>query len=540
MAAQTQPAGESLCSVAGKVVNEATGEPLKDATLTLRLAQGAVPAIFTTATDDAGRFAFAGIEPGQYAFRAERMGFLATDYGARRPLATGTPLVLSLAQNITGVEFRLKPQGVIAGRVLDADGDPVRNASVALKRARYVNGKRQLNSIDAREMANVRGNFEVTNDQGQYRFFGLAPGRYYVSAGPGISGLSGIEGPSRDSSAKPQRATYVVTFHPSTVDARRAEPVEVSAGKVVSGADVTLATAPTARISGYVVNFADSAGGGPSIVQIYRADGLFVGEARLGARGEFDIDGKGAQGKAWFVARLPGNSGWSPSRQPLLLTGGPMEGVSVTLSAGIPLGGKVRLEDGGAVRVNLAAVRISLALPDLELARPMPEAAVSNDGSFTMTKTGPDRYLPSVSGLPSGVYVKSMRMGEEDVLENGLNLTQGTENPLEIVLSDKTGSVAGSVRDDQDTPAAAVTVALVPQSAKRRERAEWYRTATTDPQGRFTMTGAPPGEYRLFAWEDVEDGAWMDAEFFKPIESKGKPVTVREGGSETVELKLIQ
>jgi hypothetical protein len=54
------------------------------------------------------------------------------------------------------------------------------------------------------------------------------------------------------------------------------------------------------------------------------------------------------------------------------------------------------------------------------------------------------------------------------------------------------------------------------------------------------MTGLPPAEYKLFAWEDVEDGAWIDPEFLKPFEGKGKRVTVREGGSETVELKLIQ
>ena len=53
------------------------------------------------------------------------------------------------------------------------------------------------------------------------------------------------------------------------------------------------------------------------------------------------------------------------------------------------------------------------------------------------------------------------------------------------------------------------------------------------------MTSVPLGEYRLFAWEDVEDTAWMDPEFLKAFDDKGRPVTVREGGSESVELKVI-
>jgi hypothetical protein len=190
--------------------------------------------------------------------------------------------------------------------------------------------------------------------------------------------------------------------------------------------------------------------------------------------------------------------------------------------------------------VDLASVRITLALPDLVLGAPMPEAAVSGDGSFTLGNIGPDRYLLSVAGLPSGVYVKSIRMGNEDVLEDGLTLSKEASGPVEILLSGRTGVVQGSVRDEKDAPSAGVAVALVPQSAKRRERPDWYSSTTTDQQGKFTMTGLPPAEYKLFAWEDVEDGAWIDPEFLKPFEGKGKRVTVREGGSETVELKLIQ
>ena len=33
----------------------------------------------------------------------------------------------------------------------------------------------------------------------------------------------------------------------------------------------------------------------------------------------------------------------------------------------------------------------------------------------------------------------------------------------------------------------------------------------------------------MYAWENVEYGAWMDAEFLKPVESSGEKASVGEG-----------
>ena len=65
----------------------------------------------------------------------------------------------------------------------------------------------------------------------------------------------------------------------------------------------------------------------------------------------------------------------------------------------------------------------------------------------------------------------------------------------------------------------------------------YYKTVTTDQRGRFTIID--PGEYKVFAWEDVEPGAYMDPEFVHPVESQGEPVTIRESSHENLQLKLI-
>jgi hypothetical protein len=53
------------------------------------------------------------------------------------------------------------------------------------------------------------------------------------------------------------------------------------------------------------------------------------------------------------------------------------------------------------------------------------------------------------------------------------------------------------------------------------------------------MKGIAPGEYKVFAWENVEFDAYKDPDFLRRYEDAGKPVTVAEGGKLAVQLQLI-
>jgi hypothetical protein len=100
--------------------------------------------------------------------------------------------------------------------------------------------------------------------------------------------------------------------------------------------------------------------------------------------------------------------------------------------------------------------------------------------------------------------------------------------------------VAGSVQNPTtQQPAGEATVVLVPQEKERIEQEDYYRQANLGQDGRFTFKNLPPGQYRVFAWEDVESGAWMDPDFIKPVADRGASVTVEEGGQQTVDVKLI-
>ena len=109
-----------------------------------------------------------------------------------------------------------------------------------------------------------------------------------------------------------------------------------------------------------------------------------------------------------------------------------------------------------------------------------------------------------------------------------------------MLVSPKAATVSGvaKIRDTGKT-AAGATVVLVPNEKERAQIAEFYQHATTNQFGRFEFKSVVPGDYKVYAWEDVESTAWLDPEFMKPLEGIGEPVTVGESDKASVQVNLI-
>src|SRR5580704_16045493 len=104
--------GQQTANVSGTVTNSATGAPVARAHVTLRGEK-----TFGALTNGEGKFSITGIPPGGYAHAVERVGF-ARQWRIRTP-----GVVLHAGDN--SLDLKLTPVGSIAGRVLDADGEPV-------------------------------------------------------------------------------------------------------------------------------------------------------------------------------------------------------------------------------------------------------------------------------------------------------------------------------------------------------------------------------------------------------------------------------
>lgn len=165
---------------------------------------------------------------------------------------------------------------------------------------------------------------------------------------------------------------------------------------------------------------------------------------------------------------------------------------------------------------------------------------VAEDGTFKLTNLIPDRYGVVVNGLPDGYYIKSIRVGETEITYSGFELRDGPPARIDVLVSPKAATVSGVAKiRDTDKTAAGATVVLVPSEKERAQIAEYYYHATTNQFGRFEFKSVSPGEYTVYAWEDVESTAWMDPEFMKPLEGMGESVTLGESDRANVQVNLI-
>jgi hypothetical protein len=487
-----------LASIEGKVLSAHTGEAVAKATVRLypieQPADGAALE-YVAAADAAGAFIIERITPGAYRLRAEQTGYVAMEYGARNPRLPGATLRLAAGQRLDLREFRLTPQGVITGRILNEDREPMARIQITALRHRFVNGRRSL-----REAGTA-----ITDDLGEYRLFGLAPARYYLSAhrGPG----------QQDGEAE---SAYLPTYFPGVIDQQSAAALEVGAGAELK-MDMVMRPSPVVRIRGRVINATGAAPEGPIHVVAVPSDQQFPigGINPTGAGGpENRFEFRGAPPGSYDISALIRSRGATYSALRRVNVGDRgVDDLILEVRPGVDIRGLIRVKDVDDFKfTEMIAGLYPDGMPGGRMFGPPQPVSVAADGTFTITNTAPSQYVFGLRGLPAGFYIESVRLGGEEALEAGADLTSGAAPPIEVVISPKAGSLAGAVTGDQEKPVMGATVVLIPESTRRRVRPRFYRVASTDQAGGFVMRDIDPGDYQVYAWEVVENGDWMDPE----------------------------
>ena len=536
-AAFAQPAEEAkkLAALEGRVVNAKTGEPLRRVNLTMRSSatgmRTSVPmassAPYAASTDAEGKFRIEKIEPGTYMLYAERQGFVRQSYGARRAGMQGTNLKLSAGQEIKDLEFKLTPQAVITGRVVDEEGEPLARVSVQVLRRFYYQGQQRL-------MPSGGGQ---TTDTGEFRISELAPGRYWISANYRARMMAFGEAP-RTSGDKPEE-DYVITYYPGTADQAGARAIDVQAGQEIPGIDIRMQKTRVYRIRGKVAG--EQAPRGTRLMLLPRDSGApFMGFMGAGASvrpdGTFEIGGVAPGSYLITVMRMQG-AGGTQGRVPVDVVREDVENVILALGPGGNLKGSIRVEQSVGQKIAPGGVRVQLLSME-GISINTPGVTSGDDGQFVIEGVGPEKYRVTLYSLPEGTWLKSVRAGEQEVLDTGLDLSAGVAGNIEITLATGAGQVSGVVQDAKQQPAPGSIVTLVPEPPKPG-RNDLYRVATTDQNGQFTLQGIPPGDYKLFAWEDVEMNAHMDPEFLKPHQGKAQKTSVKPDSHRQVTLPQI-
>ena len=284
--AQGPPAPASLPSGAnllvGRVTDAETGSPVASAVVALTVAGASGPASAERVlTDASGRFFFSSIGPGAFTLTAMKPGWIEGAGGRTRPEGPSRPVNVRDGQVGPEISIRLWRYGVVSGRVVDEQGEPLVATEVRIFQGSFAAGRRQWSFTER----------AITDDRGVYRFSRLVPGSYLVVVPaattsepdslrgptpvplsyyqtmspigaapmtleaatmpvPGGSLVTSILQLSRPPSGGEAWLGYPTTYFPSTSAIGTAAIVEVVSGRERANADVTMRLVPTYRVSG--------------------------------------------------------------------------------------------------------------------------------------------------------------------------------------------------------------------------------------------------------------------------------------------------
>lgn len=474
--------------VEGTVVNALSGVPLRRVSVHLVGVSPVAPMV----TDATGRFRFVGVKPGRYRVQTARQGFF--------PDAGLAPAVeMTAGRGVTVPPVKLWPGGSISGTVNDEAGEPVAGVQVTLFRRAYLNGRREL----------VQVLNSVTDDRGQYRLFGLQQDRYFVRAdAPRVPG---------------ETIQYPSTFYPSMTEPEKATLVLLAAGQEQSGFNIALRPVSGFRIAGRVLNGLTNTPLDDLSVSIYSRGGHAISTPVQHGSGRFAMNGV-SPGLYDLVSTTMYDRRKIQARR-LLDVRRDVDDLVVTLLPGVQLSGRMRVDGEGEVKWSGLGVAIESAE---DVIGGGGVGRVDAEGKFEIGPLAAGRYTPKLHGLPTGAYLKAVKIAEQEAT---LDLSGAAGQTVETtwVVSMQGGKVTGKT-----TPGA--VVALVPTTDQPLRQSR-YKAVEADSEGRYEMTGVAPGSYQVYAFTKAEAGAWMDDTFLVSLADGGVAVKVEERETKAVDVK---
>jgi protocatechuate 3,4-dioxygenase beta subunit len=473
--------------VEGRVVSTASNQGVPKARVVLR----SKSEVYLSTTDGSGAFRLVGVEPGTYTASADRTGWV-----EERPAG----FQVLPAQRVADVVLRLTPTGVIAGRVLDADGDPVSNVRVQAVQLTYARGRRSL----------FPAVMTSTNDRGEYRLFGLRPGTYFVRA---VSGT----------------LTEISAYYPSGTSFARATELELPPGGEFGPLDLRIAPEVgyglTVRLSQPMSPEERSrfslrllrlgpdsntsfAWAGDTKNEVFRAMRLAPGRYAATAQ---KPDPQTAGGQVYWqqiFEVVDRDVELTPVFRPAFDVPGTIEGAPVKVS-----------------RLELVPEE-----PGLQTGSPVTPAG----GTFTFRYVLADSYTLRVT-LPDGGYLKGVYADARRLESQRIDFER-VSGRLRIVLGTDGAEFSGLAVDAEGRPVPHASIALAPVLA---DWPDLVRTAIADENGNFRLENIAPGNYRLFAWRTAPSGGPECPEFRASFEAKAFPLSIEANSDRSGTVKVF-
>jgi Carboxypeptidase regulatory-like domain len=469
-------------------------------------AQGNAQTRMTTDAD--GRYKFASLAAGNYRVNILSPGYIV--FGNSELVRNGQQVTLKDGEAIERIDFTMTRGGVITGKVTSNTNRPLIGEPITITAIDEAGKQVQFN---APEGVGFR-----TDDRGNYRVYGLPPGKYLVSAGRG----NAQGGPPGFTANR----TYQRTFHPEASEESNAAPITVEAGKEVTEVDIRMIAIETFAAVGRVVEAETGKAVAGVLIghSIVRNNGGRGGaqmpqmpggtDGLSGTEGEFRIEGL-ARGKysVYIVqdAQNPLMTEYYSEPATFEITTTDATGLEIKLQRGASINGQIVL-DGAANAGVLASLRVNASVRSNTGSagggRGSNPASVMSDGVFRVAGLAPGRVSLNLSeannpGPFSGLQILRIEKDGAE-LQSGLEVTAGEQViGVRIVAAYGTSSIRGVVKVEGGTLTQGMRLMVM---ARRTDgasgsggRGGGMMPAQVDAQGQFQIERLVAGTYEVTA-----------------------------------------
>lgn len=481
------------------VINGLTKRSVAGANVVLS-SQTAEPSSGRTNAD--GSFSGYAASTGSYLCTVRHHGYRMTGVGMGKlvELKSGTQ---------TDITVELEPLAVIAGRVLDQYGDPVRNAIVHTEDKLEAPGEGEYyESYSA----------GTTDDLGEYRIAEVEPGKHYVAVEFNTSNPR-----VRLRYQWPHTGGFLL--YPDAMAFEQAQEVDVSAGATLRLRDVHLQIRRAVTIQGRVKPLSPSSG--QQQISLRRIPAVALHSSPVVHGGVAEADG------TFRVETFPGTYVLSASdmktgkvSKPVTLEIGDQDitGLELDLDVGYELRGRIAVE--GSQQIDYSSLLLNFGGQPVKL---------DSSGGFRADVFGATAFY-TLQGLTGDWYVKDFRVSGKRITGRGFHVEPGTTDVL-ISLSPRGArlSIGFSIAPDGAT---AAMVVLLPEAGEIPD-VESMISAQPDDSGRFILRGVPPGSYRVFT---LDASNWVLAMrpdlLFEKHRNQAALITLQEGEEKSIAIPL--
>jgi hypothetical protein len=553
---QESPAAGGSFQISGTAVNALGGQPVAHARISIvstsdspvlfRIGSSGDRSVLQTETSAAdGRFTFRDVQPGKYSLVAECRGFYRQTLDAHDNFSTD--VVVGAGKDSENIIFRLRPEAVIFGRVLDESGDPVREGTAMLFRKGVESGDREI-----RQRAQTR-----LDDQGAFTFGHLQEGTYYVGVnvrpwyaqhnsnflqrGSGPQSTADPSNPAKENQDAKDAAldvAYPITFYPGVTDSDGAEAITIHSGDRFS-ADLSVHPVQALHL-----RVSDRA-------QVSFTQRIF-GDIRIASN--LQMNGGGPNGRE-IVGLAPGNydiivrnisqqeianqAQQNPRGIGELMSFAPVARQKVTLAADgyldtsdepgtIAVSGTVKFDDPQSIP-NRSSINFHNRETSSDIA-----TGISKTGELQMLRLPPGKYMLNRMNA-EGFAITSIAATGAKVTGRTVEIKGPGPVQLTISTSKGLGKVEGTVMRD-DKPLGGAMVVFVPEDPVNDR--PLFRRLQSDSDGSFSALRVLPGKYTLLAIENGWDLEWANPEALTPYMSKGEALEIKPLGKYKATLKV--